>query len=80
MSDNLVEITKSLLSHIVDIPEELDIRNETGNNSSYITIRANKDDVGKIIGRKGQTIHALRVIIRTIANKNELRVNLIVID
>ena len=80
MSDNLVSLTKSILSEIVESPSELDIRNETGNNSSYISIRANKGDIGKIVGRKGQTIHALRTIVRTVANKNNIRVNLIVID
>lgn len=80
MSDNLVDLTKSILSEIVEFPAELDIRNETGNNSSYISIRANKSDIGKVVGRKGQTIHALRTVIRTVANKNGIRVNLIVID
>jgi predicted RNA-binding protein YlqC (UPF0109 family) len=78
--DNLVNLTKQILANIVEFPDELDIRNEVGNNSSYISIRANRNDVGKVIGKKGQTIHALRTIIRTVANKNEMRSNLIVID
>jgi len=80
MSENLVTMTKNILAEIVEFPDELDIRSEDGNNSAYITIRANKVDVGKIVGKKGQTIHALRTLVRTAANKNGIRVNLVVID
>ena len=41
-----------------------------------ITLRVNKEDMGKIIGKAGQTAKSLRVLLRVIGSKNNARVNL----
>ena len=41
-----------------------------------LPLSVNKDDMGKIIGRSGQTAKAIRTILRIVGMKNDARVNL----
>ncbi len=41
------------LNQIISYPAELSLTEEIGDNSISITIKANKEDRGKIIGKKG---------------------------
>ena len=39
-----------------------------------------KSDVGKIIGKKGKTINAIRTLLMSVASRNGIRVNLEIIE
>jgi len=41
-----------------------------------LSLKVHKDDMGQIIGKKGQTIAAIRHLLRTIGFKNHARVML----
>jgi hypothetical protein len=41
-----------------------------------MTLDVNKDDMGKIIGREGNTAKAIRTLLRVVGMKNNSRVNL----
>jgi hypothetical protein len=41
-----------------------------------MTLDVNKDDMGKIIGREGNTAKAIRTLLRVVGMKNNARVNL----
>ena len=41
-----------------------------------ITLKVNPEDLGKVIGKKGQTINAVRTVLRVIGLKNKARINL----
>ena len=59
-----------LLSQMVDYPKEIEIRENIPSESSYIfSISANKKDIGKIIGKNGKIIQALRNVVKIIAIK-----------
>ncbi len=45
-----------------------------------ITLFVSKDDMGKIIGKSGQTAKALRTLLRIIGSKNNDRVNLKIVE
>src|SRR3989338_700960 len=45
-----------------------------------ITLKVSKDDMGRIIGKNGQTAKAIRVLLRIIGSKNNARVNLKIIE
>lgn len=59
-----------LLSQMVDYPKEIEIRDNIPAENSYIfSISANKKDIGKIIGKNGKIIQALRNVVKIIAIK-----------
>lgn len=72
MSNEITETIKVLVEYlvksIVDKPDEVDVHVTSTTKSILVQIDANQLDFGKIIGRKGRCIEAIKVI--TIAAKN----------
>ena len=59
-----------LLSRIVDVPAELEVQEkEIGENSFQYLITAQKEDIGKIIGKGGKIITSIRNIAKILAVK-----------
>lgn len=66
---------------LVDAPEEVKVSTEEGENSvRVIKIVCRKEDTGKIIGRKGKTIIALRSLVGGAAGRLQERVTVEVVD
>lgn len=59
-----------LLSSIVDHPEDITIEEQTDDARSIFKIGANPQDIGKIIGRGGRIIRAIRDLVKLIATKH----------
>lgn len=45
-----------------------------------ITLQVHPDDRGRVIGRRGKTINALRTVVKAAAIKSQQRVNIEVLD
>ncbi len=82
MSNSLTmkDVVQSILSQIVEDIDGLNIEEKIGTNSSAISIMTNRADTGKIIGKSGNTIRALRSIVRAMGAKRNIRCNLYIID
>ena len=57
------ELVEKIVQALVDSPEEVDIREIKGSSTDILEIQVSKQDVGKVIGKKGKNINALRVIV-----------------
>ena len=68
MSELLNGYVTDTVKRLVDNPNEVDISITVSTKSVIVQIKSMKDDLGKIIGKKGRTIDALKVI--TLAIKN----------
>ena len=77
MRDAIEMIVKSL----VDDSDNVDIREvEQRNGSTLIEVRVAPSDVGKIIGKQGRTIRALRSLARIAGTKTNRRYLLEIIE
>ena len=76
MKDVVIEIVKRL----VDNPDDVDAKEVEGEQTTIIEIRTNPDDIGKVIGKKGRTIKALRTIVNAAAVKNDKRVTVEIVE
>lgn len=66
---------------LVDVPEEVNVTTEDGENDTrVIKIKCRKEDTGKIIGKKGKTIIALRSLVGGAAGRLQERVTVEVVD
>ncbi len=65
-----------LAKALVDNPDAVTVSEETSTGFSNLTLSVGKDDMGKIIGREGRTIKAIRDLVRILAIKSNLRFNL----
>jgi len=69
-------VVKALVEH----PEEIAIDRVVDEMGVLITLKVSKEDMGKIIGKDGQTAKALRTLLRIIGSKNHSRVNLKIVE
>ncbi len=65
---------------IVDHPEEVEVPQTVDDLGILITLKVNKEDMGKIIGKDGQTAKSLRVLLRMMGAKQDARMNLKIIE
>ncbi|HET6645424.1 MAG TPA: KH domain-containing protein [Fimbriimonadales bacterium] len=64
---------------LVDDPEAVDVEESVEDRSVQILVRVSQEDTGKVIGRRGQLVGALRNIINSVAAKNDDQVYLKVV-
>ena len=68
MSDELNDVVKGLTQKIVDKPEDVEVNSTVSTKAVIIQVRVHDRDCGKIIGRRGRTIDALKVLCLAIKN------------
>lgn len=61
---------------LVDNPDSVKITREVDEMGVLLTLEVSPDDMGKIIGRQGNTAKAIRTLLRIVGMKNNARVNL----
>ena len=70
------EFLEYVVKSLVDNPNDVKIDRKVDEMGVLITMSVNQDDMGKIIGRQGNTAKAIRTLLRVIGMKNNARVNL----
>jgi predicted RNA-binding protein YlqC (UPF0109 family) len=77
MRDAIEMIVKAL----VDDQETVDVREiDQRNGTTLIEVRVGPNDVGKIIGKQGKTIRALRSLVRIAGAKKNQRYQLEIVE
>ncbi len=75
-----MESDAAFLEHVVkslvDNPQDVKINRTVDEMGVLITLDVNSADMGKIIGRDGNTAKAIRTLLRVVGMKNNARVNL----
>lgn len=61
---------------LVDHPQDVKINRTVDEMGVLLTLDVNPEDMGKIIGRSGNTAKAIRTLLRVVGMKNDARVNL----
>lgn len=76
------EFVAYIIKNLVSKPEDVLVSSSSDQEKVCIEIRVAQEDVGKVIGRRGNTINALRVIVRTVATRlgQKTQVELIQVD
>jgi uncharacterized protein len=74
------EFVAYIVKNLVDYPDRVKINEIGGTQTIILELSVDKADIGKIIGKRGKTINALRVLIMSIASRKGLRVNLEILE
>jgi uncharacterized protein len=74
MSDK--EFLETVVKALVDNPNDVKIDRTVDEMGVLLTLSINGADMGKIIGRSGNTAKAIRTLLRVVGMKNNARVNL----
>ena len=70
----MVELVRFVLSNLVDAPDDLDIKQIEGETTTILEIAVAKDDLGRVIGKQGKVINALRELVRSSLDKADKKV------
>ena len=70
------EFLDFLIRALVDVPDAVKTDRRVDEMGVLLTLTVDPTDMGKIIGRNGQTAKAIRTLLRVVGIKNNARVNL----
>jgi len=76
----LKELIELIVKGIVDKPDEVEINQIIGEKTLIFEIKANPQDVGKIIGKQGRNIKSIRTIANAAAQNSNRRVIIEIIN
>ncbi len=71
-SDNVADLVEYLVAALVDNPDAIAIDVTDGEGTSLIEVHVDPEDVGKVIGRHGRVIKAVRPLARACAARDDL--------
>ncbi len=68
------ELIKRIAEELVDNPEEVSVTEIEGGRTVVFELKVAKSDVGKIIGKRGQNVNAIRTILNAVSGKTRKQV------
>lgn len=74
------DFVEFIVKQIVENPDDVEVSRSVDEMGVLITLKVHKDDMGKVIGKNGQTAKSLRILLRVIGSKNNARVNLKIVE
>jgi len=70
------QFLETVVKALVDHPEDVKINRTVDEMGVLLTLDVHAEDMGKIIGRSGNTAKAIRTLLRVVGMKHDARVNL----
>ncbi len=74
------ETVEMIVRALVDDVESVDVREINRNDATLIEIRVAPDDMGKVIGKQGRTVRALRALTHAVSLKKKHRFVLEIVE
>jgi uncharacterized protein len=74
------ETVEMIIKALVAEPEAVDVRAREGNQATIIEVRVAPADMGKVIGRQGRTVRALRSLLHAASVKHDRRFVLEIVE
>jgi len=66
------EVLEYLASHLVDEPDAVEVTEVAGERSIVLQLKVAPEDMGKVIGKRGRTVRAIRSLVRAAASRQGL--------
>ncbi len=74
--DQDTQFLEFIVKSIVEFPDQVRIERKTDDMGVLMTVTVDPEDMGKIIGREGNTAKAIRVLLRIVGMKRSARINM----
>lgn len=74
------EFVEYIVKHLVDNPDAVTVNEIDGERTVVFELRVGEGDMGKVIGRRGQTAKSLRTILAAASAKNGKRAVLEILE
>jgi predicted RNA-binding protein YlqC (UPF0109 family) len=80
MSSELKTLIEYVAKALVDMPDNVEVNEIVGEQTTVIELKVDKSDLGKVIGKQGRTARALRTILNAASTKLRKRSVLEIIE
>ena len=77
---SLKELIEYIARALVDKPDEVQVAEIAGEQTIVLELRVAKDDLGKVIGKQGRTVKAMRAILSAASSKLRKRADLEILE
>lgn len=74
------EIIETIVQALVDQPDRVSVTEVGSMHTSILELKVAKTDIGKVIGKQGRTVGALRTILSAVSAKGKKRTVLEVVE
>lgn len=68
------DLLQFVARQLVDLPDEVEVREVEGERSIILELRVAPEDMGKVIGRQGKTAQAIRTLVKAAGLRDGKRV------
>lgn len=69
MSSGLKEVVEFMVKSLVDHPDQVEVKEVLGEQTTVVELKVAKQDLGKVIGKQGKTARAMRTILTAASAK-----------
>ena len=76
----LKDLVTAMAKALVDSPDQVDVFETAGEQTTVLELKVSKDDLGKVIGKQGKTARSMRTILSAAATKLDKRSILEIVD
>ncbi len=66
---SLKDLVEFMAKSLVDNPEEVEVNEVAGEQTTVVELKVSKDDLGKVIGKQGRTARSMRTILSAASTK-----------
>ena len=80
MADEIKELVDFIIRALVDQPDEVVVTAVSGEKTSVYELRVGDGDLGKVIGKHGRTIRAIRTLLSAASTKENKRAVLEILE
>lgn len=70
---SLKDLVEFMAKSLVDKPEEVEVNEVIGEQTTVVELKVAKEDLGKVIGKQGRTARSMRTILNAASTKLQKR-------
>lgn len=74
------ELVEEIAKALVDIPEQVVVREVQGEQTTVLELRVAPSDLGKVIGKQGRTARSIRTLLGAVGMKLNRRFSLEILE
>lgn len=68
-NSSLKDLVEFMAKSLVDFPEQVDVKEVVGEQTTVVELKVAKEDLGKVIGKQGRTARSMRTILNAASTK-----------
>jgi len=77
---DMKELVEEIARALVDVPDDVAVREIKGEGSTVYELKVAPDDVGKVIGKQGRTARSIRTLLSAMGTKLNRRFSLEILE